>query len=217
MNITKSKHANLSDPAIEAALGVFGVPVTAELANAIRRYMNLLLVWNQKVSLTSIIRPEEILVRHLGESMFAARAVPIWGGRLVDIGAGAGFPGLALKLLLPQLRLTLIEANKKKAAFLKEVVRRVGLSEVRVLDERLEHVDARACVADFVTARAVGNFDDLLTWSGRALDQAGKLVLWLGRADAERVREALAWEWAEPISIPRSVRRVLLVGTLKQE
>src|SRR5207244_13631657 len=99
----------------------------------IRKYMDLLLLWNHKVSLTSIVDPGEILARHFGESMFAAAKFSILKGRLADVGSGAGFPGLALKIIRPELHVTLIEANAKKSAFLAEVVRDLGLIGVDVL------------------------------------------------------------------------------------
>ena len=95
--------------------------LTKEQATAIRRYVDKLLFWNQSVSLTSIEDPAEIVARHFGESLFAASVASFESGRLADVGSGAGFPGLPLKILYPMLEVTLLEPNKKKCAFLSEV------------------------------------------------------------------------------------------------
>ena len=86
---------------------------TQEQAEKVAQYMQLLLEWNQSFSLTSVTNPSEILSRHFGESMFATSIVPIRQGRLADVGSGAGFPGLAIKIMRPELDVVLIEPNKK--------------------------------------------------------------------------------------------------------
>ena len=104
----------------------------------VREYVSLLLMWNQSISLTTVTDPDEIISRHFGESMFAAKLISVENCRLADVGTGAGFPGLPLKILSPTLDLVLIESNKKKYAFLSEVVRSLGLKSVEVLPERFE-------------------------------------------------------------------------------
>jgi 16S rRNA (guanine527-N7)-methyltransferase len=174
--------------------------------------MYLLLQWNQKVSLTSLRDPAEILQRHFGESMFAASTVPISSGRLADVGSGAGFPGLALKIACPALEVVLIESNRKKSVFLSEVVRLLNLGGVEVAGSRMEDLSVRAGFASFVSARAMGNLDRILRWARKALPEEGQVVLWLGATDAERVSLRHGWRWREPIKIPGSHRRVLLMG-----
>lgn len=207
-----SKLSQTSDEAISVALQPFGIPVTSGLAEKIRQYVDLLLLWNRKVNLTSICGVAEILSRHFGESMFAAEVVPVLAGHLVDVGSGAGFPGLALKLIRPELSVTLIEPVAKKRAFLREVVRTLGLSSVMIHAEPSGQ-GAKPVMGNFLTARAIGHFGDLLEWSGRSLEENGRIVLWLGQSDAKRIRGISGWSWRDPISIPRSDRRVLLIGS----
>ena len=154
--------------------------------------------------------------RHFGESFFAVNAVPLRPRKLVDVGSGAGFPGLALRLLLPKAEVTLIESNAKKAAFLGEAVRVLKLDDVKVVRARTEEIELPSPIADSVTARAVGNFAELLEWSARALEPNGKLVLWLGSEDAARLTGLSEWIWSQPIAIPNSARRVLLAGNPKR-
>lgn len=203
----------MNDATIARILKEYGAEVSPGLCEAIRAYIDLLLKWNQKVSLTSVTDPEEILGRHFGESLFALHAVPLRPRGLVDVGSGAGFPGLALKLVLPETEVTLVEANAKKATFLSEVVRQLRLEHVMVLRTRTEQMDLHGPIADCVTARAIGNFVELLEWSARALEPAGKLVLWLGAEDAAGVAQRTGWSWSQSLAIPKSTRRVLLVGS----
>jgi len=190
----------------------YGIRPGPAQAEAIQLYVSLLLQWNQKLNLTSLRDPAEILQRHFGECMFAASAVPISGGRLADVGSGAGFPGLALKIACPELEVVLVEANVKKSAFLLEVVRSLNVDGVEVVRSRMEDLSVRAGFAGFVSARAVGNFDRILRWARKALSGEGQVLLWLGAADAEEVSSRHGWGWREPIEIPGSHRRVLLIG-----
>ncbi len=186
--------------------------VSTSLADLIRRYISLLLVWNEKVSLTSIRAPQEILKRHFGESMFASHAVPIRSGRLADVGSGAGFPGLALKLVCPELEVFLIEPNGKKAAFLAEVKRSLGLSGVEIWRGRLAEFRFSLSGLDWLTARAVGHFEALLREFRPLVAENGQVVLWLGESEARRLCRFPRWSWREPMEVPQSLRRVLLVG-----
>jgi 16S rRNA (guanine527-N7)-methyltransferase len=204
------------DAALRAALQPYGVSVTDAQAEGVRRYLSTLLQWNQKISLTSLTSPKEILQRHFGESMFAAHVVPVRHGRLADVGSGAGFPGLALKLLSPELDVLLIEPNTKKAAFLAEVKRQLGLPGVEILRTRFEALAVPQPLADFISARALGNRERLLRWAWEALPVCGRILLWLGARDAEQVSLTRGWSWRRQIPIPISRRRVLLVGKREQ-
>jgi 16S rRNA (guanine527-N7)-methyltransferase len=110
---------------------------------AIQKYISVLLRWNKKIALTAITDPLDIVRFHFGESMFGAPAVPIRKGRLADVGTGAGFPGLPLKLLVPSLDLVLIESNAKKASFLSECIRELNLTGVDVYRGRVEEIEPK--------------------------------------------------------------------------
>src|SRR5881275_2887369 len=111
---------------IRRALLEFKIPSFDDQVLQIQQYIRILLVWNEKVNLTAIRDPLEILYRHFCESMFAAVAVPLVAGRLADVGSGGGFPGLPLRIFRPELQVLLIESNIKKATFLAEVVRELN-------------------------------------------------------------------------------------------
>ncbi len=125
-----------------------------ELVSQLSVYLNLLLRWNAKTNLTAIRDPEEIVRRHFGESLFVAANLPTCA-TLLDLGSGAGFPGLPIQLALPALRVTLAESQNKKASFLREAVRTLGLS-TEVWGDRVERLP-ESRLFDVVTLRAVDN------------------------------------------------------------
>lgn len=202
----------ISDKEIQDSLRPYGYSPDSFQCAAIRTYISLLLRWNQKISLTTVVDPMEILRFHFGESFFAAWSVPIENGRLADVGSGAGFPGLALAIVLPELSVSLIESNTKKAAFLAELARELKLRDVDVIRQRFEQVLPNLGKFDFVTARALGNYGDLLGWAHGGLDNWGRLVLWLGEDECRRISANPSFTWHEPLHVPGSKRRFILVG-----
>lgn len=209
--IANSKLTALTDRLIRAALEPYGVSLGDAQVEAIRRYVSILLLWNQKVNLTSLRSTTEILGRHFGESLFALAAVPVSSGRLADVGSGAGFPGLALKAVMPDLDVVLIESSSKKAAFLAEVARALGV-RAEIHRGRFQEFRLAAHSLDLVTARALGELPSILKWARGTLKESGRVVLWLGTRDADRASSSPCWTWQEPIPIPQSLRRVLLIG-----
>jgi len=189
--------------------------VNSQLCTQVREYVALLLAWNRQISLTAIRNAGEIVRFHFGESLFALEAVPVENGRLADVGSGAGFPGLPLAMACSSLDLTLIEPNQKKATFLSEVVRSLSLGNVRVLRCRIERLGVGAPQFDFITVRALGRYQSLIRWASHSLTEAGKLILWIGEADAQLVAREPGLVWSEPKRIPGSRQRVLLVGSTK--
>ena len=203
----------LSEDAIRRALGDFQIALTDDQVICIQQYMRLLRHWNEKLNLTAIRDPLEILHRHFCESMYAAVSVPINSGRLADIGSGPGFPGIPLKILRPNLQLFLVESNIKKGTFLAEVARELGLTNARVLIGRYEELGEELAPLDFVCSRAVGEFGPFLEWAASDRVSAGRVVLWIGGRDLDEARKSSQWEWQEPIPVPQSLRRYLLVGS----
>jgi 16S rRNA (guanine527-N7)-methyltransferase len=200
---------------IRRALSEFDLTVDDKQVQQIQRYIDILLTWNDKINLTAIRDPLEILHRHFCESMFAAAAVPVENGRLADVGSGGGFPGLPLKIIRPELQVFLIESNIKKATFLAEVVRELGLAEARVLVSRYEELTEEVAPLDFVCCRALGDFQPFLEWAASDRVLASQVVLWIGARDVEEIQKIALWTWREPIPVPNSLRRLLLVGTKK--
>lgn len=206
----------ISEETVRRALGEFQIPAESSQVLQIQHYIKTLLRWNEKLNLTAIRDPLEILYRHFCESMFAAGAIPVDKGRLADIGSGPGFPGIPLKIIRPELELCLVESNIKKGTFLAEVVRELKLTNSRVLISRYEELGEEIAPVDYACSRAVGEFGPFLEWAGSERVQAGQVVLWIGGRDVEEVQRNRNWEWRSPILIPKSLQRYLLVGK-KQE
>jgi 16S rRNA (guanine527-N7)-methyltransferase len=209
----------------------------------ISTYIDILLHWNARINLTAIRQPEEIVTRHFGESLFAARhlfpspsgvgtadrvgtgASPVQSERssgslandqrpttsdVIDIGSGAGFPGLPLKIWAPQIHVTLIESNQKKATFLREVIRALTLTYINVFPGRAQDYPTQA---DVVTLRAVEHFTTTLPAAANLVAPAGRLMLLIGQAQVNQLPTlAPIFQWPHPIPIPLSANRVLLIG-----
>ena len=204
-----------SSDTIHRALAEFKLTVGEQQVAQIQRYMTILLKWNEAVNLTAIRDPLEILYRHFCESMFAVSVDSLDTGRLADVGSGGGFPGLPLKIIRPDLEVFLVESNVRKATFLAEAVRDLELTGARVIVSRYEDLGEELTPLDFVCSRAVGEFPAFLKWAASARIDAKQVLLWIGGRDLDEVRGHPAWEWREPIQVPQSLRRFLLIGSRK--
>jgi 16S rRNA (guanine527-N7)-methyltransferase len=210
--LTKDK-APLSPEVVHKAAKDFGLQLSPDQVSKIQRYMSTLLAWNEKFNLTAIRDPLEILRRHFCESMYAAIPLPLQSGRLADLGSGGGFPGLPLKIICPDLQVFLVESNVKKATFLAEVVRELELTDTRVLVSRYEELGEEVAPVDFVCSRALGEFATFLNWARSERVAANQAILWIGGRDLPEVRAIDGWIWQEPIPIPHSLQRYLLMGS----
>ncbi len=215
LHASESRSAEKAFGLLPGSLAEIGIHPTPEQLSLFRIHFDLLLRWNSKINLTAIRDPVEIVRRHFVESAFLTKVIELRSGTLVDVGSGAGFPGLPVKVLEPAVSVILVEASQKKAAFLKEVVRSFnfprGTPGVEVLASRIEQV---GLAADWVTIRAVKPEPNLLALLTRLLVPRGTLAVFTGEAYAEKGRIALnnlGFEWTMA-RIPNSLRRVILVG-----
>lgn len=170
----------LNESTLRQQLEPFGLSLSNDQSAQLIAYLELLLRWNEKINLTAIRNPHACLQRHFAESLYLGRWVEL-KGKLLDIGSGAGFPGLCLKIIFPELQVTLLEPVAKKRAFLKEVVRVCGMKRVEVRRERLVDFAGGGAgpVFDAATARAVGHLEELIRLAWRCLKEGGDLFLWL--------------------------------------
>lgn len=118
----------------------WGIPLSDAQIAQFQRYLDELTIWNERFNLTAIHDRKAMVRRHLLDSLWLARVWPAIPDSLIDIGSGAGFPALPLKIVYPALPVTLVEATAKKAAFLQHIIDCLNLSDVRVLNERIEVV-----------------------------------------------------------------------------
>jgi len=202
----------------------------------ISTYIDILQRWNARINLTAIRNEEEIVTRHFGESLFAARYLfppassvfPVTSvvkgfdsandqrlttnDRVADVGSGAGFPGLPIKLWAPEISLTLIESNQKKAAFLREVARALTLTHINIQNVRAEDLDPDQTF-DLVTLRAVERFAAILPTAAKLVAPGGRLALLIGSSQVKEAQTILPeLSWQPEIAIPGSKARTMLVG-----
>jgi 16S rRNA (guanine527-N7)-methyltransferase len=175
-----------------------GVHLSSAQVAVCERYAAELIERNTTVNLTAIIELEAVAMKHFLDS-FTACAVRVWTGRerVVDVGSGAGFPGLALRIAMPNVKLTCIESVGKKSRFLEQTSALLGLNDVEVRNERAEtlaHAADRRAAYDVGTARAVGTLAACAEYLLPFLRVGGDAIVWKGKVDAElaAARKALA-------------------------
>jgi len=188
------------------------------LLSSISTYINILERWNARTNLTAIRNSRQMLTRHFGESLFAAHQLLDRDAecKVIDLGSGAGFPGLPLKLWAPRLGLTLIESQNKKATFLREVVRALELKDVEVYCGRGESYGGKA---DLVTMRAVEKFEDALQVTAGLVNDAGCLGVLISSSQVQTAERMLGGFRCEAIAMPSGIGepsgRVLVVARRK--
>jgi len=195
-------------------LSPYGVEPSDEKVTQFIKYLDLLLLWNLRMSLTSLTNAREIVQVLFGESVAAIPMLGIRGGRLADVGSGAGFPGLPMKIMVPELRITLIEPNLKKSVFLEEVARRLGLSNVDVVRTRLDRIEIQPYRYDWVTSRALAERSEILQFCLKSLCPDGKVVLWVGEEEAGKLGKNRTWRWDSIHRIPRTNQRIVMAGKI---
>ncbi|MGH9437217.1 MAG: 16S rRNA (guanine(527)-N(7))-methyltransferase RsmG [Terriglobia bacterium] len=217
----KRRHAKINDPGIDEVaimlsetrilelLEPFGIIGEPSYVGLISIYLQLLLHWSEKINLTSIRNEEECVTRHFGESLLLSRYED-WteGAKVLDIGSGAGFPGLALKLAFPRTETTLLEPIGKKRAFLKEVIRACEMEGVIVRPERIEQMAGTTGRYDAITIRAMGDLPGAIQKSRSLLAAGGRFHLWLSgrqRQSLEKSGFALARTLLIPLSRDREI------------
>ncbi|HEY1986648.1 MAG TPA: 16S rRNA (guanine(527)-N(7))-methyltransferase RsmG [Terracidiphilus sp.] len=174
------------------------------------QYLSLLLRWNSRINLTAVRDPEQIVSRHFVESIACARSLPEGIATLLDFGSGAGLPGIPIAICRPDLQVTLAEAQNKKAAFLQEAARTLGL-KLRVHGGRAENLRADF---DCITLRAVDRMEDVVRSAAGLIPVTGWLVAMTTATDVAKVQGAtgLGFEWRNAVYVPGSKERVIAVA-----
>jgi 16S rRNA (guanine527-N7)-methyltransferase len=180
------------------------------LAHGFGEYLSLLLRWNARVNLTAVRDEDGILSRHFVESIACARALPARIATLLDFGSGAGFPGIPIALCRPEIAVTLAESQGKKAAFLQEAVRVLGIS-AKVHAQRAEFLTAEF---DCVTLRAVDRMELAVQAASRLVRPGGWLALMTTGSELEEIKQCVGAEfcWTSVLPLPRSADRILAFG-----
>src|SRR6266566_8131037 len=157
-----------------------GLELSQQQLGQFLRYRDELLDWNTRINLTAISDPEEVLLKHFLDSLSLLMAYDVAEARLLDIGAGAGFPGLPLKIVRPQWQVLLLEATGKKVTFLQHIIETLHLKNVVAVQgraEELAHISEYRASFDSVTARAVASLPTLLEYAAPFCRVGGQIIL----------------------------------------
>lgn len=197
---------------LEQGLRAMGLDVA--LAPPLLAYLALLVRWNKTYNLTAIRDPQEMVTRHLLDSL--AMQPFVESGTLADLGTGPGLPGIPLAIARPQLQVTLVESNGKKARFMREAVRQLGLGNARVAESRAEALDEPGAF-DNVTARAMDTLAGIIAVGGHLLRPGGHLLAMKGQYPHEEIAQLPAgWVVQEvrPLQVPGLVgdRHLVIVA-----
>jgi len=159
------------------------ITLDAQALDLFQRYYRELLIWNKKMNLTSVRGPDEIIIKHFIDSLAPLPYIACREGRLLDVGSGGGFPGIPLKIVLPDLHLSLLEASRKKSSFLRHVIRHLPLSRTNVIHDRVESVmieNTYQHAFDTVISRAAFKLPHLFVMGRFFLSQGGLLIAMKG-------------------------------------
>lgn len=161
-----------------------GICITEEKLNQLRKYYKLLLEWNQKMNLTRITNKEEVYLKHFYDSLTITKVVDLEKTTtLLDFGTGAGFPGLVLKIIYPNLKVTLLDSLNKRILFLNEVIKELNLKDVETIHSRIENYKEKKF--DIITTRAVANLSKLLDYTKSLITEETKFIPLKGHIEEE--------------------------------
>lgn len=157
---------------------------------------DLLIRWNKKINLTSITKPNEVITKHILDSLSLMPHVQ--GNRVLDVGTGAGFPGVPLSLVLPELKFTLLDSNNKKITFIKHVAAKLGLDNLTATHSRIQDLKSAQAFTS-ITARAFADLNDLLKWLPEVYATDTQILAMKGKmpeSEIESLREGiLSSQW----------------------
>ena len=172
----------------------FGIELTAEKIEKLTIYGNLLLEWNEKINLTAITEPEQVLYKHFYDCiLFLKHIKPQEGASLIDVGTGAGFPGMVLKIVRPDLKVTLLDSLNKRLIFLNEVITALGLEGISTIHMRAEEAGKSKQHRekyDYATARAVAALPTLLEYCTPLIKKGGNFVAMKGPSAKEEAKNS---------------------------
>ena len=171
-----------------SAAAKLGIAVDSSQAEQFALYANELILWNRKINLTSVTAPDEIALKHFVDSLAPLQFIPS-AVRILDIGSGAGFPGIPMKILTPSLDMTLVDASRKRVSFQLNVIRILRLPQIKALHIRAEdlaHKAERQSCFDVIITRAVTSITHSIKLARPLLAANGTLIMLKGRAQTVR-------------------------------
>ena len=164
-----------------------GINLTEEQLNKLDQFYNLLIEWNEKINLTRITTKEDVYLKHFYDSLTLTKVIDLSTKEtLCDVGTGAGFPGIVLKIVYPNLKITLVDALQKRVNYLNVIIKDLQLENIQAIHTRGEDLHDKY---DVVTARAVANIEKLLKYTMHLVNNTGVFVAMKGNIDNELTPE----------------------------
>ena len=165
----------------------FGIECTPEMLSQFRKYYEMLVFWNEKVNLTAITQQNEVEIKHFADSILPEKRIPA-GASVCDVGTGAGFPGIPLKIVRPDLSVTLLDSLNKRVTFLQEVCKTLNLDKMRCLHARAEDFGQKEGRErfDVVTSRAVARLNTLAEYAIPLLKIGGIFLAYKANCEEEQ-------------------------------
>ena len=164
-------------------LNELNIEVTEEKLNKLEKFYELLIDWNNKINLTRIVEKEEVYLKHFYDSLTIVKEVDLNKVEtLCDVGTGAGFPGIVLKIFYPHLKITLVDSLLKRVNYLNTIIKDLELNDIVAIHARGEDVKEKF---DIVTSRAVANIEKLVVYTMHLVNKKGRLVALKGDIDKE--------------------------------
>lgn len=164
-------------------LNELNIEVNEEKLNKLEKFYELLIDWNNKINLTRIVEKEEVYLKHFYDSLTIVKEVDLNKVEtLCDVGTGAGFPGIVLKIFYPHLKITLVDSLLKRVNYLNTIIKDLELNDIVAIHARGEDVKEKF---DIVTSRAVANIEKLVVYTMHLVNKTGRLVALKGDIDKE--------------------------------
>ncbi|MDD2672836.1 MAG: 16S rRNA (guanine(527)-N(7))-methyltransferase RsmG [Syntrophales bacterium] len=180
---------------LRRATGEMGIPLGPDETAKLDIYRRELLFWNGKMNLVSLKAPEDLPVKHIADSLSALPFIPEAAVGLLDLGAGAGFPGIPLKIVRPRLHLLLLESSRRKVSFLKTVIRVLALENAEAINARAEELSADFRERfDVVISRAALKLPEYISIAAPLVRPGGILIAMKGKNPRAEVEEAVRLE-----------------------
>lgn len=165
------------------ALEKINIELTQNQLEQLEQFYNLLIEWNEKINLTRIIEKNDVYLKHFYDSLTITKVVNLDDYEtLCDVGTGAGFPGIVLKIVYPNLKITLVDSLQKRVNYLNDVIEKLNLKDIKAIHERGENIKEKY---DIVTARAVANIEKLLGYTMHLVNKNGELIAMKGNIEEE--------------------------------
>jgi len=193
-----------------------GFMPSEEQTNAFMTYLSELKKWNKAYNLTGLKEDKDIIIKHFFDSLLYLKTLLEGKIRVADVGSGAGFPGLPIKIIRPEIEMYLIEPSRKKAAFLKHIIRQLGLKKAEVIEKRIEEIRANQELAELVdvaVTRALFSIKDFMKKASHIVKEGGTLILNKGPKVDEELKKLQDVKYEIlPINLPFSdIKRYLII------